>query len=110
MFFKAVTPTVASGSAISKRAKARQICRQAAGCIELLEPRRMLAITATNLGQVHHYTEDVGTPITLDNIVVTATDQTETLKATLTLDDPTTGRSEERRVGKECRSRWSPEH
>src|SRR3712207_5677732 len=24
--------------------------------------------------------------------------------------DPATGRSEERRVGKECRSRWSPDH
>src|SRR5438876_8577496 len=24
--------------------------------------------------------------------------------------DPVTGRSEERRVGKECRSRWSPYH
>src|SRR2546422_4165410 len=26
------------------------------------------------------------------------------------LQDPGTGRSEERRVGKECRSRWSPYH
>ena len=28
----------------------------------------------------------------------------------LVLDEPTSGRSEERRVGKECRSRWSPYH
>ena len=26
------------------------------------------------------------------------------------LQSPASGRSEERRVGKECRSRWSPEH
>ena len=28
----------------------------------------------------------------------------------LAVDFPETGRSEERRVGKECRSRWSPYH
>ena len=28
----------------------------------------------------------------------------------LKLVNPKTGRSEERRVGKECRSRWSPYH
>ena len=28
----------------------------------------------------------------------------------MTLIDPATQRSEERRVGKECRSRWSPYH
>ena len=26
------------------------------------------------------------------------------------IDRPVSGRSEERRVGKECRSRWSPDH
>ena len=29
---------------------------------------------------------------------------------TRNLEEPTTVRSEERRVGKECRSRWSPYH
>ena len=28
----------------------------------------------------------------------------------LTATESTVGRSEERRVGKECRSRWSPDH
>ena len=28
----------------------------------------------------------------------------------VTVTDETSGRSEERRVGKECRSRWSPDH
>ena len=28
----------------------------------------------------------------------------------ITATDPVTSRSEERRVGKECRSRWSPYH
>ena len=34
----------------------------------------------------------------------------ELMVQTPSLDDPAVARSEERRVGKECRSRWSPYH
>src|SRR2546429_2370675 len=37
-------------------------------------------------------------------------DQTRTLKLVLAIACTLEGRSEERRVGKECRSRWSPYH
>src|SRR5690349_23677803 len=35
---------------------------------------------------------------------------TAAVTAGVRLDDALRGRSEERRVGKECRSRWSPDH
>src|SRR5688572_33280238 len=35
---------------------------------------------------------------------------TDLLADDFRLEDPTAGRSEERRVGKECRSRWSAHH
>ena len=36
--------------------------------------------------------------------------KTTLLRILLGLERPDSGRSEERRVGKECRSRWSPYH
>ena len=43
------------------------------------------------------------------NIILGISEYKENAKITLTTQDRN-GRSEERRVGKECRSRWSPYH
>src|SRR2546430_2254243 len=61
------------------------------------------APTATNLSAAETYTED--TALNLIDIVASDVDSAN-ITATLTLSN----RSEERRVGKECRSRWSPYH
>ena len=50
-----------------------------------------------------------GAPVTIQSMTNTRTDDVEaTLHQIRTL--AAAGRSEERRVGKECRSRWSPYH
>src|SRR2546427_12711340 len=58
-------------------------------------------------------------PLGLDNLVVSAPDGSAVapqnahrgkLRSVFDLDLQQSGRSEERRVGKECRSRWSPYH
>jgi glutamate formiminotransferase len=45
------------------------------------------------------------------NVIKQITDAIESVSGTILLDvDPGAARSEERRVGKECSSRWAPVH
>ena len=52
-----------------------------------------------------------GHPVVIQSMTDTPTADVErTLKQVIELIDAGSERSEERRVGKECRSRWSPYH
>ena len=54
--------------------------------------------------------EKIGTYLTDIGLEVEGIDKFETIKGSLEGIIVGTTRSEERRVGKECRSRWSPYH
>ena len=46
----------------------------------------------------------------IQSVILANADVSRTARATVFLTKKKTTRSEERRVGKECRSRWSPYH
>ena len=65
------------------------------------------------LGQRTEYTPETTSSLAVAITTTTTaptTTTTEPTPTTTTTTEPTTNRSEERRVGKECRSRWSPYH
>ena len=64
------------------------------------------AILATKVGMTQIFNEDgVLTPVTVLQAGPCVVTQVKTVE-----NDGYSARSEERRVGKECRSRWSPYH
>ena len=65
-------------------------------------------LTTTKAGQ--KMTENEVYPAVLKKLVAVAGLDTENIQGVFTADMDSNARSEERRVGKECRSRWSPYH
>ena len=66
-------------------------------------PKEGITVESCIIGE---WKKNVGDPVAVGDVLFTY----ETDKAEFECTSTAAGRSEERRVGKECRSRWSPYH
>src|SRR2546423_14144099 len=75
----------------------------------MLETRGYKVIVSHNAREALQIFDQGGIDLVLSDLVMPDMDGAELVKRIKEL-SPETPRSEERRVGKECRSRWSPYH
>src|SRR2546422_11107273 len=71
---------------------------------------KLRSIDGTKEGQLVYYERPDTTGVKESRVLLASVSDAPTVREILTRVLPVKARSEERRVGKECRSRWSPYH